>query len=96
MKMSKRTIILAISVTLTLSVIIASFLIVNAVNKVNNPLVLIAENGVVELKKGNKTITVYDNIMLDVLPPSDREKLVHGIIIENEEQLYSIIEDYDG
>lgn len=94
--MKRKLLILAIAITITLTVIIACLLIINAISKGEKPLVLIAEDGRVLLKRGKETITVYDNIIIDVLPPADREALIKGIIIENEEQLYSIIEDYDG
>ncbi len=94
--MKRKLIILAFAISLTLTVIIASLLIVNAVGKNNNQLVLIAKDGYVKLMRGKDTVTVYDNIILDVLPPADVNALKDGIIIESEEQLYSIIEDYDG
>ncbi len=94
--MKRKLLILAICVTLTLTVIIASLLMVNAANKVSNELILIYKDGYVTLMRGDETITVYDNIVVDVLPPADRKALTEGIIIESEEQLYSIIEDYDG
>lgn len=59
-------------------------------------LILKENNGYATLFKGNEIITVYDEIVISVLPKSDREQLKNGIVIKSEEQLNSIIEDYDG
>ena len=75
---------------------LAGLLFTNAAVKNEEKLVLSVKDGYVVLKKGNSIITVYDDIVVDVLPDSDKEALKKGIPIESEDQLYSIIEDYDG
>ena len=95
-KMKKKFIILAITISITLIIVVSSLLFTNAAVKNEEKLVLSVKDGYVVLKKGNSIITVYDDIVVDVLPDSDKEALKKGITIENEDQLYSIIEDYDG
>lgn len=94
--MKKKFIILAITISITLIIVVSSLLFTNAAVKNEEKLVLSVKDGYVVLKKGNSIITVYDDIVVDVLPDSDKEALKKGITIENEDQLYSIIEDYDG
>ncbi|MEE0946493.1 MAG: BofC C-terminal domain-containing protein [Acutalibacteraceae bacterium] len=94
--MSKKSIISLLVITLTLSVALASILFIHHSQRENNYLVLCEEDGTVMLKQGDKIINIYDDIVLDVLPNEDREALDEGIIINSEEQLLSIIEDYDG
>lgn len=95
-KMKKKFIILAITISITLIIVVSSLLFTNAAVKNEEKLVLSVKDGYVVLKKGNSIITVYDDIVVDVLPDSDKEALKKGITIESEDQLYSIIEDYDG
>lgn len=94
--MKKKLLILTILALITFTVIIASIYRNNVTEQPDNTLVLKENNGQVVLFKGTEIITVYDTVIVDVLPDSDREALKKGIPIENEEQLLSIIEDYDG
>ncbi len=94
--MKKKLLILTFAVLITLTFIIASLFNNNVTQQSDNTLVLKENNGQVVLFKGTEIITVYDTIIVDVLPDSDKEALKKGITIENEEQLLSIIEDYDG
>ncbi len=92
--MKKRVLILLITLTITIATAILSFIKVSANNSA--PLILKEKNGSVVLYKGNKIIKIYDEIVISVLPKNDQEALYSGIIIKNEEELNSIIEDYDG
>ena len=94
--MKKKLLILTILALITFTVIIAAIYRNNVTEQPDNTLVLKENNGQVVLFKGTEIITVYDTVIVDVLPDSDKEALKKGITIENEEQLLSIIEDYDG
>ena len=94
--MKKRLIIVFSAVFITLFSVIASYISVFANNKDNMDMVLREYNGSVALYKGNEIIEIYDEIVIGVLPDTDRKLLKEGIVIENEEQLSRIIEDYDG
>lgn len=93
--MKKRLTVLAAAVTLAIFSVIFSFISV-AANNQNAPLILREYNGCAALYKGNEIIEIYDEIVISVLPQADKEMLASGIVIKNEEQLNSIIEDYDG
>lgn len=43
-----------------------------------------------------KLIEQYDTVLVSSLPPADRQALKKGIKITSFEQLYSLIEDFDG
>ena len=94
--MKNKLLILAIVICITLIVVITSILVVSASKNQDNRLILKIYEDEVCLMKGDKVITEYDDIVIDVLPIYDRNRLYEGIIIENEEQLMSILEDYDG
>ena len=94
--LKKKLLILTFAVLITLTFIIASLFNNNVTQQSDNTLVLKENNGQVVLFEGTKILRVYDTIIIDVLPDSDKEALKRGITIENEEQLLSIIEDYDG
>lgn len=82
---------------MTVFVIIASVISVFADNKKEeNDLILKEYNGSVALFQNDEIKEIYDEIVISVLPDSDKEILKSGIVIESEEQLASIIEDYDG
>ena len=94
--MKKKLLILTFAVLITLTFIIASLSNNNVTQQSDDTLVLKENNGQVVLFEGTQVLRVYDTIIIDVLPDSDKEALKRGITIENEEQLLSIIEDYDG
>ncbi len=94
--MSKKIIISALVVTVTLAVIIASLLAVNYSKQHDNRLILCEDGGQVKLMRNGNIVAIYDDIVIDVLPAQDREALKKGIEIKDEEELLSIIEDYDG
>lgn len=92
--MKKRLLILLVSLTITITTVIFSYIKVSARNSA--PMILKERNGKVALYKGNQIIKIYDEIVISVLPKIDQEALYSGIIIKNEKQLDAIIEDYDG
>ncbi|MEE0839004.1 MAG: BofC C-terminal domain-containing protein [Acutalibacteraceae bacterium] len=94
--MNKKFIIVALIITVTLAVIIASVLVINhSKDNYSNP-ILKEDGGQVKLFRNGNVVAIYDDIVIDILPPDDREALKKGIEIKNEEELLSIIEDYDG
>ena len=94
--MNKKLIIVALIITVTLAVIIASVLVINhSKDNYSNP-ILKEDGGQVKLFRNGNVVAIYDDIVIDILPPDDREALKKGIEIKNEEELLSIIEDYDG
>ena len=94
--MNKKLIIVALILTVTLAVIIASVLVINhSKDNYSNP-ILKEDGGQVKLFRNGNVVAIYDDIVIDILPPNDREALKKGIEIKNEEELLSIIEDYDG
>ncbi len=94
--MNKKFIIVALIITVTLAVIIASVLVINhSKDNYSNP-ILKEDGGQVKLFRNGNVVAIYDDIVIDILPPDDRKALKKGIEIKNEEELLSIIEDYDG
>lgn len=57
---------------------------------------LISENETVKLYHGSVLLKTYENIVPSVLPAIDRDNLKSGIILENYEDIQSLIEDFDG
>lgn len=94
--MKNRLSIIIAAVTMTALVLTASVISVQAGKDKEKSLVLKEHNGCVTLFENEEISRVYDEIVISVLPESDRRLLKEGISIENEEQLASIIEDYDG
>ncbi len=94
--MKNKLLILAVVICLTVLVVLASFISVMANENEEKAVILKEHNGSVALFRGKEIIKLYDEIVISVLPESDRELLKNGIVIESEEQLNSIIEDYDG
>lgn len=46
--------------------------------------------------RGNNVLQETLNVRVSDLPILDRERLYSGIVAQNDEQLYKIIEDFDG
>ncbi len=57
---------------------------------------LISEDETVRLYYGKVLLKTYNNIVLSALPPIDRDNLKSGMILENYEDVQSLIEDFDG
>ena len=68
----------------------------NATSSINNNLLLKAYENAVALYDGENIKEVYYDIVLDALPLKDKTLLKSGIPIESNEQLNSLLEDYDG
>lgn len=94
--MNRKLILTALIITVTLAVIIASILVINYSRENNSNPILKEDGGQVKLFRNGNVIAIYDDIVIDILPKKDREALKKGIEIKNEEELLSIIEDYDG
>lgn len=94
--MNRKLILTALIITVTLAVIIASILVINYSRENNSNPILKEDGGQVKLFRNGNVIAIYDDIVIDILPQKDREALKKGIEIKNEEELLSIIEDYDG
>ena len=71
-----------------------------AKNLTNSPksekYVLIAEDDLVNLYYGEILLKTYDTIVPDSLPPTDRDNIKSGIILDDYNEVMSIIEDFDG
>ena len=50
----------------------------------------------VALYEGDTVKEIFSDVVLNALPIKDRNSLNSGILIESEEQLYSLLEDFDG
>ena len=94
--MKSKLLILAVVLSITVLVVIASFISVMANENEKNAVILREHNNSVTLFRGKEIIKIYDEIVISVLPERDRKLLEMGIVIESDEQLNSIIEDYDG
>lgn len=95
--MKKRLVILSVIVFLSIFSILVLILTGSNQKTVEEEFLILKEiQGKVVLKKGEKIIKTYEQIVVSVLPKDDQNLLKEGIIIENEEHLMSIIEDYDG
>lgn len=57
---------------------------------------LLAYGGAVALFDDEELLEVYDDIVLNALPPADRTALEEGIAIKSFEQLSALLEDFDG
>lgn len=94
--MNKKLTIILCAILITTAVI-AAFLSSSFPKAQQDSALLLKEhNGMVTLFDGKEIVRVYDTIVISVLPSSDQQRLKNGIKIENEEQLFTIIEDYDG
>ena len=58
--------------------------------------VLIEQNNSVNLYYGDVFVKTYEEITVDALPPTDRDNIRSGIVLENYDDVLSIIEDFDG
>ncbi len=94
--MTKKERILIIAICLTLLIVSACYVAIAVNNnKEAQPLVLKINNGSVVLYKGERIIEVYEDININNLTDYDRKLLREGIIINNDKELLSILEDYD-
>lgn len=62
----------------------------------NEPFTLKAYNNTVALYKGEEILEVYDGIVLNNLPVTDRDALNKGINFENRTEAETSVENYDG
>lgn len=58
--------------------------------------VLKYEDGQVSLFDGDAIIETFSEVNFSTLPSADRESLSEGIIFENLDDAYRLIEDFDG
>lgn len=68
----------------------------SATSSTNNNLLLKAYENTVALYDGKTVKEIYHDIVLDALPLKDKALLQSGIPIVSQEQLNSLLEDYDG
>ena len=57
---------------------------------------LILESSGVNLYYDNIHLKTYEGIVPEVLPPTDRDNLKSGIVLNDYDSVLSIIEDFDG
>lgn len=50
----------------------------------------------VALYNGEEIITIYDNIVLNTLPPKDIQNFKNGIPVSTKAQAETYLEDFDG
>lgn len=62
----------------------------------NEPYTLKSYNNTVALYKGEEILEVYDGIVLNNLPITDRDALNKGIDFENRTEAETSVENYDG
>ncbi len=55
-----------------------------------------AYKNTVALYNDQEIVTVYDDIVLNTLPPADINRLSSGITVENRAAAEKLLEDYDG
>lgn len=98
MKRTTKTplIITSISVFLVLLLFSVIFFTKSEKNAENSGYYMKSFNNTVVLYKDDTIIKVYDGIILDTLPTSDRDLLNKGIYYENIADADTAAEDYDG
>ncbi len=62
----------------------------------NTPYVLTVKDECVVIMKNDKILERLDAVNYSALPEYDRNQLKKGIIFQSEDELYSVIEDFDG
>lgn len=62
----------------------------------NMPYVLTVKDECVVIMKNGKILERLDTVNYGALPEYDRNQLKEGIIFQSEDELYSVIEDFDG
>lgn len=62
----------------------------------DNSLYLKAYENTVALYKNEKIEEIYEDIVLNALPIKDQNMLKQGILINNDEELLELLEDFDG
>lgn len=62
----------------------------------NYPYLLKAYGNNAALYKDGSILKIYDEIYLDMLPDGDRKRLEDGITAKSMEEIFDIIQDYDG
>lgn len=94
--MTKKLRILAITVAVSIFIIIICLITINNVKPTKTQdLVLKTSGNNIALYKGEQIIEVYDEIDVRRLTDYDRQLLKKGILVESESDLLSILEDYD-
>ena len=94
--MTKKERILIITICITLLIISICYVAISInKTKLEEPLILKSNNEHPVLYKGKKIIEVYEEININNLTDYDRKLLREGIIINNDKELLSILEDYD-
>jgi hypothetical protein len=94
--MTKKERILIITICITLLIISVCYVAISvSKTKSEETLILKSNNKHPVLYKGNQIIEVYDEININNLTDYDRKLLREGIIINNDKELLSILEDYD-
>ncbi len=60
------------------------------------PLILREYQGSVAVYKGDRVLEIFRTVEFNALPEYDKNQLKNGIAFENMEEVYSVIEDFDG
>lgn len=95
----KRPFILSLSILVTVLIIVTLNVYVDRrVEKIEaaQPLILKQEENHLAVYRADKQIEKFLSVDFSALPEFDRNALKNGIIFDNMEQVYSVIEDFDG
>lgn len=93
--LKKTAIIIFLSCFIVLSLIIVGLYCKS--KNIENQYLIKSYKNTVALYKNGEIIETYDgSIVLNSLPESDIKKFNNGIEIENYEDVYKMLEDYDG
>lgn len=58
--------------------------------------VLKYDDGNVSLFEDNTIVETFNEINIDMLPQADRQNLYDGIVLNSIDEVYELIEDFDG
>ncbi len=97
--MKRRLIILVVVVALSITAVLA-------INSFTGKLKLMAEatlpyvlreyQGSVAVYKGDKVLEIFRTVNYNSLPEYDKNQLKNGMIFKDMNEIYSVIEDFDG
>ncbi len=82
-------------------VIVTVFLIIfntrqNEKTADSNRYMLKAYKNCIALYKDDRLLKIYDDIVLNTLPPKDIQSFNKGVLVSSKEQIAKILEDYDS
>ncbi len=97
--MKKRLMILIFIVALSIALVVTinSFTAkIKQQAEASLPFVLKEYQGSVAVYKGDKVLEIFRTVNYNSLPEYDRNQLKDGMVFQNMNEIYSVIEDFDG